>query len=219
MRRSKSYLTLGLALLCLWLILPGSLAEARQPLKTAAPALVAPEKSEGEDIADWQARWELARLLSYIKKYDESLKEYARVLKEKPDLLEAKMEMGQVYFWSGQPDKALEILAPIPPEKMNDQIRGVLADLYGAQKKYDQAQALYRTHLERFPQDLEVRLKLAELLSWSKRYKESLAEYETILKARPDDIQVRRKYALVLSWAGRRAEAIAELRRTIDRKP
>ena len=170
----------------------------------------------GETIPDWQARLELARLLSHMKKYDESITEYQKVLREKPDSVEARAELGRVLFWSRQRDKALKTLEMIPPERMDDQSRAVLADLYGAQKQYAKAEALYRDYLAKHPDDLSARLKLAELLSWSKRYPESLGQFEIILRARPNDLQVRRKYALVLSWAGRKAEAIKELRKTLE---
>ena len=151
-----------------------------------------------------------------MKKYDESITEYQKVLREKPDSVEARAELGRVLFWSGQRDKALKTLEMIPPERMDDQSRAVLADLYGAQKQYAKAEALYRDYLAKHPDDLSARLKLAELLSWSKRYPESLGQFEIILRARPNDLQVRRKYALVLSWAGRKAEAIKELRKTLE---
>jgi len=189
------------------------------PAETGPGAGVAPAKPAAgqlhETIADWQARLELARLLSYLKRYEESVAEYEKVLKEKPDSIEARAELGRVLFWSGKQEKALESLEQVPLEKMDDQTRTVLADLYGAQKRYDQAEALYRDHLDKHPDDWGTHLKLADLLSWSKRYRESLAQYEIILKARPDDLQVRRKYALALSWAGRKAEAIKELRKTL----
>jgi tetratricopeptide (TPR) repeat protein len=113
----------------------------------------------GHNIPDWQARLELARLLSYLKKYDESVAEYAKVLREKPDAVEARAEMGQVLFWSGRRDEALKALEQVPPEKMDDQTRAVLADLYAAQKKYDRAEALYRAYLDKHPEDWGTRLK------------------------------------------------------------
>ena len=215
MRLSTPPLVLFGLLLCLAAALPGLGAAAQNgPGAGAAPAPPAAGQMP-ETIPDWQARLELARLLSYLKKYDESVAEYSKVLKEKPDSVEARMELGQVLFWSGKPDEALQALEQVPPDKLNDQARSVLADLYRAQKKYGQAEALYRAYLQRHPEDWGMRLKLADLLSWNKQYRESLAQYEIILKARPDDQQVRRKYALVLSWAGRKTEAIKELRKTL----
>jgi tetratricopeptide (TPR) repeat protein len=200
MRLPNRLLVLFLLLLCLSAAFPALGAE----VETGPGAGVTTSKPAagqlGETIPDWQARLELARLLSYLKRYDESIGEYQKVIREKPDSVEARTEMGQVLFWSGKREEALKTLEQVPLEKMDDQARTVLADLYGAQKRYDQAEA---------------RLKLADLLSWNKRYRESLAQYEIILKARPDDQQVRRKYALVLSWAGRKAEAIKELRKTL----
>lgn len=215
MRLSPGALAPFWVLLCLAVAVPALAV----PKETGPGVGVAPAKPAagqlGETIPDWQARLELARLLSYLKRYDESIAEYEKVLRERPDFVEARTEMGRVLFWSGKRREALQTLEQVPLEKMDDQTRTVLADLYGAQKKYDQAEVLYRAYLEKHPEDWGIRLKLAELLSWSKRYRESLAQYEIILQARPDDQQVRRKYALVLSWAGRKTEAIKELRKTL----
>jgi tetratricopeptide (TPR) repeat protein len=208
----------------IWLLSIGLLGGLTGAKAENLPQSGSPEKSESApgqlgtgEVSDWQARWELARMLSYMKKYDESLMEYEKLLQEKPDLLEAKAEAASVMSWKGQPQKALEILEQIPLEKMNDQTRLVLADLYRSEKKYKEAEKLYRSYLEKHPEDLKIRLNLAELLSWNKRYHESLGQYEIILQARPDDLQIRRKYAQVLSWAGRKAEAAAELRKTLGR--
>lgn len=169
----------------------------------------------GDEVPDWQARWELARLLSYSKRYAESLTEYEKLLKEKPDLWQAKAEMATVLFWNKQPDRALEMFKQIPQDQLNDSARLALADLYVAQKEYSKAEALLRTYLEKSPDDESARLKLADLLSYQKLYQESIKHYEIILKDHPDDIQVRRKYALVLSWAGQRERAIEELQKTL----
>jgi len=208
---------LGLFLILLCLVTAFSALGAAA--ETSPGARVAPSKPQAgqleKTIPDWQARLELARLLSYLKRYDESIAEYQKVIREKPDSVEARTELGQVLFWSGKKEEALKTLEQVPLEKMDDPARTVLADLYRAQKKYEQAEALYRAYLHKHPEDWGIRLKLADLLSWNKRYRESLAQYEIILKARPGDRQVRRKYALVLSWAGRKAEAIKELRKSL----
>ena len=169
----------------------------------------------GEDIPDWRVRWELARLLSYAKRHEESIAEYEKLLEEKPDFLEARLELATVLFWSDHHDRAFKIFDEIPLEKMDDNTRLVVAELCAARKEYNKAESIYKAYLQTRPGDIRIRLKLAQLLAWATRYEESLNEYKTILKARPDDIQVRRKYAFVLSWAGHRAEAIEELRKTL----
>lgn len=193
---------------------------ARPEVKTGPPGGVNPETKpapEGplQEIPDWKARWELARLLSYVKRYPESVAEYDKVLKEKPDLLEAKIELARVCSWKGDPARAFEIMNSIPLEEVPEEMRVLMADLHVARKEYAKADPIYRRHLERHPEDLRARLSLAELLSWTRRYPESLSQYEILLRARPEDHQVRRKYAFVLSWSGRHADAIVELRRTL----
>ncbi|MFH0802407.1 MAG: tetratricopeptide repeat protein [bacterium] len=185
--------------------------------RDSIPVVRAPDAAGfgSEEIPDWIARWELARLLSYVKRYEESTAEYRKLIKEKPALFEAKAEMAQVLFWQGKTEEALAELERIPPAKINDGTRELMADLYRSHKRYEKAESLYRSILERTPDNHKVRLKLAEILSWAKRYDDSLAEYRKILAKRPQDIQVRRKYAFVLIWAGHHAEAAQELKQTL----
>lgn len=116
------HLVLGLlvTITCGWLSL-GPCLGANQ----TSPPAVTPPGPAPEVIPDWQARLELARILSYMKRYDESIAEYEQVLKEKPDLLAAKAELARVLFWSGQTDKAFKMLRPIPLEDLDDQSRAV----------------------------------------------------------------------------------------------
>ncbi|HEJ83478.1 MAG TPA: tetratricopeptide repeat protein [Desulfobacteraceae bacterium] len=170
----------------------------------------------GEEIPDWVARLELARVLGYAKRYDEAIAEYEKVLQEKPDLMEAKIELAEILFWNGDHKAAVRILEQVPPEEMTGDTKVLWADLLVAQEDYAKAEPLYRAYLEGQPGDQDVRLKLADVLSWQKKYDASLAEFRKILEARPDDIQVRRKYAFVLMWAGRHAEAASELKKTLE---
>lgn len=184
---------------------------------TGEPGIPAPApESFGQDIPDWEARWELARLLSYVKRYDESLSEYRKLLAERPDLTEARAEMAAVYFWNNQPQKAMDLLEQVPMEQLDDEARVMMADIYTAQQQYELAEPLYEAALKTRPQDHGVRLKLADLLSYMKRYDDALVQYERLLEARPRDVQIRRKYARVLSWAGRSSQAITELQKTLQ---
>ena len=183
-----------------------------QETLVSKPKMVKP----GEDIPDWVARWELARVLSYAKRYDESITEYGKVLKEKPDLVDAKVELAKVLFWKGDDRAAIKTLEEIPPKNITGDTKVLMADLFVTQKDYGKAEPLYRAHLDSHPEDQSTRLKLAEMLSWQKKYDASLSEYRKILKARPDDIQVRRRYAFVLIWAGKHSEAASELKKTLN---
>lgn len=212
------------------LLLVGSAAPAQPgaPLLPALPkptpprALPAAKRDAmrplpfGEPIPDWRARWELAQALSYLRRYDESLAEFRKVLAERPGDVAVRQDYGQVLLWAGRADEAYAELNAVPLEQLKPEGVLALADTLVARRDYERAEKIFAAQLQRVPDDQLTRLKLAEILSWTKRYDASLALYREILAARPDDIQVRRRYALVLLWAGRTDESAAELRRTLS---
>jgi tetratricopeptide (TPR) repeat protein len=183
-----------------------------QPAPPANAARIVPLS---ESIPDWQARWELARALSYLQRYDESLAEYKKVLAERPDDPAVRQDYGQVLLWAGKLEESFAQLNQIPADKLSAAGALALADTLVARRDYDRAEKLYRAQLTREPADQLTRLKLANILSWTKRYDESLALFRTLIAALPDDVQVRRRYALVLLWAGKAEESAAELKRTL----
>lgn len=195
------------------LALPAGAAEGINPAATPVPPTMAAPGIQ--EIPEWQARIELARLLGYNKQYPEALAEYEKVLKARPDMTIARIEMAKVLAWMGETDKALALFQDLDPKSLDDESRLALADAYVACKEYDKAESLYLAFLNAHPDDQEVRLRLADLLSWAKKYEQAIRQFETILAFRPTDIQVRRRYARVLGWAGRQDEAINELRKTL----
>jgi len=198
---------------------PSLLPAAPEPEPPAiAPVPVAPTPRTlqlSETIADWEARRDLARALSYIKRYDESLAEYRRVLDARPDDMVTRQEYGQVLLWAGRVDDARDVLSAVPQAQLTPAASLALGDTLVASRRYDEAEVIFRSQLAQDPSDQLTRLKIAEILSWTRRYDESLALYREILTALPDDVQVRRRYALVLLWSGKTEAAAAELRRTL----
>ncbi len=168
-----------------------------------------------EEIPDWQARLELARLLSYTKRYSESIAQYEKLISEKPDLITARIELARVHFWMGETGEAEKILASVSWDDLSPEARIDMADIYIARKEYDTAAKIYTDHLRAQPDDHPVRFKLAQVLSWQEKYDESMTQYELILRHDQEDIQVRRKYAQVLIWAGQFDKAITQLEQTL----
>lgn len=172
--------------------------------------------TKGQNIKDLETRLEYARVLSYLKKYDESIEEYQKVLLEKPDLIQAKIEMAKIYYFKKDYDQALHILQGIPKDMETNEIDLVLGDIYVAQKDYAKAEEIYKKILKNSPKNDEIKFKLADMLSWQKRYAESLQLYEELLEQYPQDIQLRRKFAMVLLWSGKDSEAAQELKKTLN---
>lgn len=171
-----------------------------------------------QEISDWDARLEYARLLSYQHKYDESLKEYQKLLELKPDSSVIRIEMVKILYYQGKNESALQILSEIPSKEMNDDVKLIAADANTALKNYPEAESIFKAYLKHHDDDL-IQFKLAELLSWEKKYDESLALYAKLLTKRPNDIQLRRKYAMVLMWQGDFAKASEELKTTLPEAP
>jgi len=190
-----------------------SLAKESQTLTQPDAGL--PGLTPSEVIPDWVARWELARCLTILKRYDEAIADYQILLKGKPELHKARLECAQALVWSDKKTEADTLLEKINASQLTLPEQGALADLYVILKKYALAAPLYRTVLAATPEDHKTRLKLAEMLSWEKKYAEALTEYMTLLKALPEDQQIRRTYALVLIWNGQHEAAIPELRKTL----
>lgn len=167
------------------------------------------------EISDWEARLELARVLSYMQRYNESIKEYEKLLANNPTSAIARREKAAVLFYSGETDEAMREFSQVLDEDRDDKTWLVIADIFVKQMNYNGAEAIYSHYLKKDPKNDKIRLKLASLLSWQKRYDESLRQYEILLNHRPEDIQVRRRYAQVLTWIGHDEAAIEEWKKTL----
>lgn len=169
-----------------------------------------------EDIPEWQARLELADLLSGTGRFKEAEEQYRKVLAVQPENNGARQGLARVLAWTGRGDEAEGMFSKLPNDRVTLEDRMLLVDLHIGQKEYDKAIQQLDVILAEHPDADDARLKLAQVYSWDGKLKKSIEQYERLLKRQPDDIQVRRKYAQVLSWAGRNEDAIRELKRTLE---
>jgi len=190
-------------------------AGAADPETNQTPATPSPSPSEGE-LSDTATRIELAKVLTYDKKYPEAIEAYHQVLAADPNNIEAKIGLSEVLYWTGKTDEAAATLKGVPEDKLDDNGKLMLADLLVAKKDYPSAIRIFTTYLDQKPDDWSVRLKLADVQSWTKDYADAITNYELILKARPKDRQVRRKYGMVLSWSGQNEKAAEQLRESLN---
>lgn len=167
-------------------------------------------------ISDVKTRLEYARVLSYQKKYDESIAEYEKVLKADPNLTEAKAELAKVYYYKKEYEKAIDTLSQLSEKELTPELHIILGDTYVAQKNYDKAEKSYEVALKENPKNELLRMKIADLLSWQKKYEDALTIYQKLLEEHPKDVQLRRKYAMILIWADKDKEAAQELKKTLQ---
>ena len=177
------------------------------------------DKYLDENIENWQVHAELARVYSYQKKYEASIKEFKEALKDEalkdnPEKLDLLLELSSVYAYQGNQKESEKILDSFKGNFSTENIKKV-ANIYANLKDYPHAEAYYQKYLKASPKDDAIRLKYAEMLSWQKKYEESIVEYQKILASRPDDDQVRRRYGLVLIWMGEQEKGAEELKKTL----
>ena len=197
---------------CAALLVSAQASDTATPNPSARPS----QSSAEPEISETTARLELAKVLTYDKRYTEAMEVYHQVLATEPENLEAKIGLSEVLYWSGNIAAAAAILSGVSEDKLDDPAKLMLADLLVAKKDYQPAIRILTAQLGKKPDDWSVRLKLADVQSWTKQYPEAIANYEAILKAHPTDRQVRRKYGMVLSWAGQNEKAAEQLRQSLN---
>jgi tetratricopeptide (TPR) repeat protein len=97
--------------------------------------------------------------------------------------------------------------------------RNGLAAVLRAQKRYVDAEAVYRDTVKRFPDNVFVRNGLAEVLKAQKRYVDAEAVYRDTVERFPDNVIARNGFAEVLKAQKRYVDAEAVYRDTVERFP
>ncbi|MCA9665612.1 MAG: tetratricopeptide repeat protein [Myxococcales bacterium] len=113
-----------------------------------------------------------ARVLSWARRYDESVAAYRAYLRARPKDPKALLEMAAVLGW--QASKA----------------------------KREHAALLYKRYLLDNPQDCQTRVKLGRLRYWMGQYKRAVAEFRRCLSSNPGDDELRELLAHVLAESG-----------------
>jgi tetratricopeptide (TPR) repeat protein len=89
-----------------------------------------------------------------------------------------------------------------------------------AEKRFADAEALYRQLLAGSPESSEARLGLARTLLWQSRYREATDEFRRLLASRPHDpVEARRGLATAAYWSGDTRTAKRELQRLLVVSP
>jgi serine/threonine protein kinase len=87
-------------------------------------------------------------------RYEESIREYKKILKYMPNNIKTLADIGNSYYWQGKYKKALETYKKIYKIDPNyTQALGGIADIYFDMKEYDKAINYYKKALSSAPQD------------------------------------------------------------------
>ena len=169
---------------------------------------------KGRNIEKWEIRWELARTLSYAGKTEEAELEYEKLIKEKDELIEPKIEILNLYLQQNKRDKADIVINSIPISKLDYASRIEIARFYQNRKNFKKAEEIYKECLGT-KEDLSARQNLADLYVLEGKLDKALSVYEFLLKKRPKDKFLIRKYAFVLLKEKKYKEAEKALKRSL----
>lgn len=192
-------------------ILAGAYAIEPPPSKTESEKQLPAkeEASTGDLITDSQARLELARVLTYLKRYPEALHHYFLLLKEKPADPEITSEISRLYIWQNKPLKALALLyEAIKNNPQNSSLLIAAADAEAQLGHAQKSNALFIKAIS-ISKTEELLLHYADtMMMWGDFYKAENI-YREELPYQPDSIEIKLKLAWLLVSAQRYEEAEA----------
>lgn len=151
----------------------------------------------------------LARVLSWQKKYDESIERYRSYLSSHPGDLTARLELGDVCFWTKRYECAREEYGRAGKNpKFAAASEKRMAALAEAEGDLKMSEEYLRRLLAADPANTDARLKLAKTLSYERRYAEAISEFDAAIAADPGNAAALSERADVLSWEERYAESV-----------
>jgi len=124
-------------------------------------------------------------------------------LASEPDNYDFNFILVQAYAYSGQRDKALDLL-----EKMLGTSPGNLdlllfrSRIQSWNRDFAKAESGYKKVLEANPENIEAMTGLAEITSWKNEYGEAIQKYQGILQINPDNADIYFRIGRVYHWGG-----------------
>lgn len=158
----------------------------------------------------------LGELFIWERRYEEALQYFRKVI-EKEGPKEAKILYARAILYSGDPEKAKQLLLEMEQEEPhNRQVETYLADCYAYNQQFAVAIEKYKKLLAEKESPF-IKNKLAEALSWNKHYKEAIELYDEMLQEQYE-VALQRQKARVLGWAQQYDKAEEEYKNILKRK-
>ena len=171
----------------LWVWSAPALAEdAVEPevrVNLEAGSTIVPDLSR---VSDFEARLQLARLLSYQPRMlTEAAREYQSLIEQQPENLVVRLELARVLMQLKRYTEASAQLQAIIRVKCSDaEALALMAQIALYSGDYDKAIQLFE-RLERQKPDAGVLVQLAQAYTWNKQYEWAIATYKRALALTP----------------------------------
>ena len=212
-------------------IAPPARAQAQAPAPPAAPAdprsivatadaafdagdtttaLALYEQALALDPEHPEALARAARILSWQRRFDESIALYDRLLAQDPTRVDVALERARALSWARRYGAAAEALrALLASDPGLTEARLVLARTLSWSGRQAEARALYRATLAADPQSAEAAVGIAQTYAWSSEPGRARSWYERALELRPGIKDARQGLAYLDLWEGDFAAARA----------
>lgn len=114
---------------------------------------------------------------------------------------------------------AIRILQEVVKVEPRLEWLGLLAETQAWDKKFEEAERVYRSALKRFPHSRDLELGLGRVLAWQARYPEARLALSQLVDRNPGDVEVLEALGLVEYWSGDFRSAARDFRRVLGRRP
>lgn len=191
---------------------PDGLEQAVKALEAENYAQAAPllEKALASDQQNVEIRFNLAFAYSRLNQDDKAIEHYTKLLEQKPDLPQARLNLGMLLLRQQRPAEAVTYLETVAQARADDfRAQFYYAHALEASGKAEQAIAPYRRAVELDPNSGDAALGLGRSLARAGRFDEAERYYKQAAQIDPQlDGQVL-EFAEMLEQGGRKARALA----------
>jgi len=192
------------------------LSEAYVAVEDYKSAEAEHRKAIEEDLKNVEARIGLADILSWQKKYDESIDEYKKALEIEPDNLEIKRKLAGVLSWDKQYRKALDLYDEILGRKEDVKVRLEKARVLGWAREYDESIKEYEKILEITVNPQIALEKRAKEAYWNNRVGHAIEYYNELIEKEPENAEAMFDLSQIYSYQSMWKKAIKEYKRILD---
>jgi tetratricopeptide (TPR) repeat protein len=167
----------------------------------------------------WSPAWyELGLARFFAGKSEQAIAALREAVRLKPTFTQAWLALGDALTSAGDTAGADEAYAWHLKTSISDP-RLVAAGAALVENKVPEAEALLRTHLKQFPNDVAALRMLAELAARLRRFKDSETLLVRCLELAPSFTGARHNYAVVLHRQNRPVEALAQVAKLLAEEP
>jgi tetratricopeptide (TPR) repeat protein len=191
---------------------PNDLEQAVKALEAENYAQAAPllEKALAEDAENVEVRFNLAFAYSQLQQDEKAIEHYTKLLEQKPDLPQARMNLGMLLLRQNRPAEAAPYLETLAEARAGDfRAQFYYAHALEASGRAGQAIGPYQRAVELDPNSADAALGLGRSLAHAGRFDEAERYYRQAAQIDPQLDGQMLEFAEMLEQGGLKARALA----------